>query len=817
MEPNSLIGRTLGQYQILDELGRGGMAVVYKAWQSSLRRYIALKVMSPHLLNDSEFVQRSQQEAVVAVNLNHTNIVTIYEVAQQDGYFFISMEYVEGQSLEQLIIAEGGLSIERTIHLLRQVADALDYAHKRKFVHRDIKPANILITPEDKVIISDFGIAKALEGSGATAKLTSSGTVKRSPAYMSPEQILGQHIDYHTDLYSLGVVTYEMLSGRAPFGGTTTALLYAQVNTPPPSIAQLNPRLPCHIEPCLMRMLAKDPAQRFPTATAFVEALAKGDDRIAPAFQPGQTVAVGGGASWNGTSVLPPSPNAYPKTVGLDSPGAGPQPAYPGYAYPQAQGTPAMAQKAYPSAASPPWPQEPSAPVKKKRVLWPWLLGGGLILGLMAALVVLGYLYLLGRETPANLLEQGNTALAAQDYETAREAFEKVLEKEPDNVAAYRGLGWTLYETGLYEQAETSFESALGLAPDDLEAQQGKGRSAYAAGRYEAAVESLQFWSERAVNDVEAHRLTGWTFYQLQLYPEAIEAFSRSVALEGNPEVYEALGDCHLALGDGEAAVAAYQKWAELAPNDAASHRAVGEMLNALRRYDEAVESFSRSLKLEEDPRAYEGWGNAYLAQNEYEQALSQYQQAVRLDANVATSHSGVGWCLFRLQRHSEAIEAFKRSVAIEGSAFAYQGLGNSYSALEEHELALAANRNWLALAPDSAWSHKAVGVSLARLRRHQEATEVYTACVQLGGTPGVVDCYAGLGDAHLALENYTQALSAYLEWVERSPNSIGANSKVGAAYIGLGDCDSARPYLEKALTIDPDYQYANNLLKQCP
>lgn len=278
MVDESLVGQTLGQYQVLDELGRGGMAVVYKAWQPSLRRDIALKVLLSQWINDAEFIQRFRQEAIVAANLNHPNIVTIYEVGQQQGYIFIAMQYVQGSSLEDLILGQNSLSLDRTIQILRPVAEALDFAHKRRFLHRDIKPANILLTDDDRPFITDFGIAKALEGSGATAKLTRAGTVLGTPAYMSPEQIQDLNIDYRSDLYSLGIVAYEMLGGRVPFEGTTTALIYAQVNNPPPSITQLNPTLPGYVEGVLSRMLTKDPSGRFQSAGAFVDALSNSQE-----------------------------------------------------------------------------------------------------------------------------------------------------------------------------------------------------------------------------------------------------------------------------------------------------------------------------------------------------------------------------------------------------------------------------------------------------------------------------------------------------------------------------------------------------------
>lgn len=417
MQQENLIGTTMGQYQILDELGRGGMAVVYKAWQPSLRRYVALKVLLPYLGNDPEFIQRFQQEGIVAANLSHPHIVTIYEVGQHEGHIFIAMEYVEGTSLEQLVLDQGALPLERVVGILRQVAEALDYAHKRRFLHRDIKPANILLAEDDRVVITDFGIAKALEGSGATARLTSTGTVLGTPAYMSPEQIQGLAVDHRSDLYALGIVAYEMLSGQVPFDGTTTALLYAQVNNPPPAITRFAPGLPQYVEWTIARMLAKQPSERFVSAGEFVAALAGAAGvavPAAPAYGVPAAQPMPAPAPRGGTAVMPPgtqlpqynglpasSPPASPQpygTVPANMPaGSSPAP----YGYPPTQAAAPSPAYGYPPASSG-WVEPVQA--KKKRAVWPWLLGGGLVLGLVAVAVVFGYLFLRGRlsseETP---------------------------------------------------------------------------------------------------------------------------------------------------------------------------------------------------------------------------------------------------------------------------------------------------------------------------------------------------------------------------------------------------------------------------------
>lgn len=265
-----MIGRNLGQYQIISEIGHGGMATVYKAYQPLMNRYVAVKVLAPHLSHDREFVERFVREATAAGRLRHPNIVTIYEVQQQAGIYYIVMEYVEGQSLAEIIRREGPLSPERTVRIAAQVASALDYAHSQGLVHRDVKPGNILVGPGDHVTLTDFGIARAI----AVAGTTRPGVVWGTPAYMAPEQVLGEPVGPQADVYALGMVCYEMLTGRTPFQGETPAVLHAQVYKPPPDPTKFHPGLPERVCVVLEEALAKKPQQRYPSAGALAQALA---------------------------------------------------------------------------------------------------------------------------------------------------------------------------------------------------------------------------------------------------------------------------------------------------------------------------------------------------------------------------------------------------------------------------------------------------------------------------------------------------------------------------------------------------------------
>ncbi len=273
-----LVGRVLGSYQIVEELGRGGMGIVYRAYQPSLNRHVAVKILPPQLAFDQQLVDRFLREARAAAGLRHPNIVVVYDVGQEQGIHFIAMEYLEGRNLAQVIEEEGPLHPKRAAQIVEQVASALDYAHQRGFVHRDVKPANIFVQrsrdpvgPGDHVTLTDFGIAKA---AAETRQLTHTGTVVGTPEYMAPEQAVGGEVDERTDLYALGVVLYQMLTGRVPYQGHTPhAVLHNVIYETPPPPRQSNPNLSTAMEGVILKAIAKQPEQRFQRGADLVRAL----------------------------------------------------------------------------------------------------------------------------------------------------------------------------------------------------------------------------------------------------------------------------------------------------------------------------------------------------------------------------------------------------------------------------------------------------------------------------------------------------------------------------------------------------------------
>jgi len=254
-----MIGKTISHYKILEKIGEGGMGVVYKAEDTKLKRTVALKFLPQELMRDSEAKERFVQEAQAAAALDHTNICTVYEINESDGHTYIAMAYVEGQSLKEKI-KTGQLELAEALDITSQVAEGLRAAHKKGITHRDIKPANIMLTEEGLAKIMDFGLAKLTWGVDLTKTATIMGTV----AYMSPEQASGETVDQHTDIWSLGCVLYEMLSGQRPFKGTHDQFaIHSILNEEPEPISRLRKDVPTGVEKILETCLQKDPLNRY--------------------------------------------------------------------------------------------------------------------------------------------------------------------------------------------------------------------------------------------------------------------------------------------------------------------------------------------------------------------------------------------------------------------------------------------------------------------------------------------------------------------------------------------------------------------------
>src|SRR4051794_5626369 len=353
---DTLIGSVFdGRYRIERKLGAGGMADVYLAEDQELGRRVAIKILNDRHAADDSFIERFRREAKNAAGLSHPNIVSIYDRGEAEGTYYIAMEFLEGRSLKELIVSRGPAPIKVTIDYARQILAALAAAHRQGIVHRDIKPHNVIVGPEGRLKVTDFGIAR----SGAS-QMTEVGSIIGTAQYLSPEQARGAPVDQTSDLYSVGVVLYEMLTGQVPFTGDTPleiAMKHLSEVPKPPS--ELRPEVPHDLDSIVLRALAKDPAERYQSAEEMDADLARVAEGmpVDPETETAATAVLSGSGVMAAapTSVLTRPTQIAPTHPG--PPGRTPPAGYYGY----------------------------EGPPRRRRPVWPWILSGLLLLAAAGA------------------------------------------------------------------------------------------------------------------------------------------------------------------------------------------------------------------------------------------------------------------------------------------------------------------------------------------------------------------------------------------------------------------------------------------------
>jgi len=305
-----MIGRRVGSWVLERELGRGGMGSVFLARHTSLATFAAVKVLSPGLESEDSFRQRFRREADLQVQLRHPNIARVLDYLEEDGHWFLVVEYLDRGSLADLLERTGsGVPRPQALTWMRQALAGLGYAHQKGIVHRDIKPANLLLNESGDMVVADFGIARADGG----PSLTTTGIAIGTPQYMSPEQILTpEKIDHRSDIYSLGVVFYELLAGRKPFdSGSQFSILQAHVSEPPPPLREIDPGISSALEKVVMKALAKKPEDRYSDC----QSMARDLDPAMEVTAPGPRRVVPAGATLRATSLVDPAQVQGPPTI----------------------------------------------------------------------------------------------------------------------------------------------------------------------------------------------------------------------------------------------------------------------------------------------------------------------------------------------------------------------------------------------------------------------------------------------------------------------------------------------------------------------
>lgn len=809
VDPLNLTGRQVTHYQILEPLGGGGMGIVYRAHDVKLDRPVALKFLLPHSHASEEAKRRFIREAKAASALDHSNIATVHEIDEtEDGQLFIAMAYYEGETLKQKI-ARGPLEAEEAVDYAVQMAEGLQRAHQAGIVHRDIKPANVLVTQEGTVKLVDFGLAKA----AAQTQLTTAGATLGTVAYMSPEQVQGRAVDARSDLWALGVVLYEMLTGERPFRGEhEQAIVYSIRNDPPVPIGDRRDDIPPALQAIVDRCLQKAPADRYPTAaevkadlqqvmrTSTGESL-RPSGYTTPPRRPAWTRRIAGGLAGIVVVLLvlwafPPTREALIVDPGLSTEDV---------------------------------PLGPDPQADQGMVVLPCVNGGrdranqvlctGLMATLMDQLVQLqGPLKVWVVPAEEIRRRRATEPIEAQQWYNADWVLSGTVQRDDERMRADLTLSDgsrrpvdtvtldvpTANLTALPNDAIARVARLLGvtLPLQRLKAQVTSGTvvprayEAYLQGQghlwtykstehLDAAIASFQ----RAIEDDPAYDLayaelgrSYWRKYEAsqdtQWVATAVQYVERALDLNDQLDsAHEMLGLIYQRAGQYEKAVRAFQQALAFNPNRAETYRHLAQTYEAQGNLEKAESTFQRVVyRWPEYWVGYNDLGLFYARHGRLEAATAQFRQALEITPEHYRAYNNLATLYQHMGRWEEALEMHERLVDIKPNHATYSNLGTMY--LQEARYADAA-------------------------RMYEKALALKDDNYRLWGNLAAAYDWVGLRDS--AQTHYQRAAQLVEEQLKTDPRNPELLCDLGGYYAQIGKKDTALSLTEQALVLAPD------------
>lgn len=799
-EPGSDFGP---RYRIESRIGEGGMGTVYKAYDKELDRVVAIKLLRVGVAAEPSAMQRFKQELLLASKVSHKNILRIHDLGDVNGIKFISMAFIEGEDLHAELKRTGKLPPDRIAKIARQLCAALDAAHSEGVVHRDLKPQNVLIDKQDDLYISDFGLAKSVEA--GAAGMTRSGEFLGTPKYMSPEQVEAKPVDARSDLYSLGLMLYEMAAGEVPFSGESVLqVMYQRVKQKPKNIKTVNPELPDYLARIIMRCLEKEPELRYQSAKEILTDLDAERASISAARSVQIALPVGANRMWlmigGGLLLLLVLVFAIPPVRHLILPSG------PGSALTKA-GVPALTEGKFLAVI-------PFRVLGDQKTLG--YIADGLVEGLSAKFFQLHDVKLTSPQAVENVKKKDSIEATAREL-GANLVVHGMVQGGADKIRVIVNLEdvadgkrlWSQEFSGVPKDLLTLEDQIYAKLSDALELKTTNEEKAIGAARPTENIEAYDLYLKgrnalRGSQDIRNVQ-TAISFFEDALKKDSRFALAYTGVADASLLMYRDKKDSFWA----EKAVAAAQQAARINENLAEVRFSLGVVYSSTGKTSEAIAELKRALELA--PNSDEGYrrlGNAYMAAGQKNEAIQAFQQAMKINPYFWVDQNAVGLAYFRYGDFDKALAAFRRVTELEpDNVFGYDNTGAVYFRQGKFEECIAPFQKSIQIQPHYL-AYSNLGAAYFYLKRYAESVPMFEKAVELNPNQTVAvgnlaDAYRWTGQKDKALATNDRAIALAFKELQVNPNNAEVMGSLALFYAKKGDASHALEFIKRARGAD--------------